>query len=67
MEPLKPFEEIDWALATEALENAFPGASLSEIVERAESAANDFKALGEAQIAEALRRSAKLIRKRAEQ
>ncbi len=67
MEPLRPSEEIDWTLAVEVLESAFPGASLAQIVERAESAADDFDELGEANLAVALRRAAELIRKRAEQ
>lgn len=59
-------DSVDWTLALDELAGAFPGASLGEIVEQAEAAADEFDASGASEMARKLRRAADIIRKRAE-
>ncbi|CAN5253152.1 hypothetical protein BH10PSE4_BH10PSE4_03140 [soil metagenome] len=60
----KPLEEVDWEVASQHLIGAFPGASLAEVVARAEAAAVTLDLMGSAREAEAMRRAAAHIRKR---
>ena len=60
----KSLDEVDWDEATTHLVAAFPGASLAEVVARAEAAALALDLMAQAREAEALRRAAAHIRKR---
>jgi hypothetical protein len=60
----KPLDEVDWAVASGHLVGAFPGATLPEVVARAEAAALALDGMGKDREAEAMRRAADHIRKR---
>jgi hypothetical protein len=57
-------DEVDWDLASKHLIGSFPGASLPEVVARAEDAARSLDLMGSPKEAEAMRRAAQHIRKR---
>jgi len=64
MKTPKPLDDVDWDEAAGHLVGAFPGASLGEVVARAEMAATALDAMGKSRDAEAMRRAAAHIRKR---
>ncbi|WP_343699203.1 hypothetical protein [Caulobacter sp.] len=64
MKPPPPLDEIDWDQAARHLIAALPGASLADVVARAEAAATRLAAWGKARDAECMRRAAAHIRKR---
>lgn len=57
-------DEVDWDEAAGHLVGAFPGASLGEVVARAEAAAVTLDHWGKTREAETMRRAAAHIRKR---
>lgn len=59
----KPLDEVDWAEAAEHLVGMFPGASLGEVVARAEAAAVTLDQMGMAREAESMRRAAAYVRR----
>lgn len=62
--PPKPWDEVDWEVASQHLIGAFPGATRAEVVARAEAAAVTLDHMGSKREAEAMRRAAQYIRKR---
>ena len=60
----KPLDEVDWEEASQHLVGALPGATLSEIVERAENAAAVLELMDKARDAEAMRKAAAHIRRK---
>ena len=60
--PLKPLDEVDWEVASRHLIEAFPGATLGDVVARAEMAAATLDLLGKVREAESMRRAAQHIR-----
>jgi hypothetical protein len=62
--PPKPWDEVDWEVASQHLIGAFPGATRAEVVARAEAAAITLDHMGSKKEAEAMRRAAQYIRKR---
>lgn len=58
----KSLDDVDWDVASRHLVEAFPGASLGEVVARAEAAAVTLDLMGKTREAESLRRAAKHIR-----
>jgi len=59
----KPLDEVDWAEAAEHLVGMFPGASLGEVVARAEAAAVTLNQMGMMREAESMRRAAEHVRR----
>lgn len=59
----KPLDDVDWEEASQRHIGAFPGATLREVVERAENAATVLDLMHKPREAEAMRRSAAHIRK----
>ncbi|AYV48573.1 hypothetical protein C1707_21195 [Caulobacter flavus] len=57
-------DEVDWDEAAGHLVGAFPGASLAEIVARAEAAAVTLDGWGKTHEAESMRRAAAHVRRR---
>ncbi|NQE61464.1 hypothetical protein [Caulobacter sp. RHG1] len=64
MKAPKSLDDVDWDEAAGHLVGAFPGASLAEVVARAEAAAVTLDDWGKAREAESMRRAAAHIRKR---
>ncbi len=62
--PPKPLDDVDWDVASRHLVEAFPGASLGEVVARAEMAAATLDLMGKTREAESMRRAAQHIRTR---
>ncbi|PIB96959.1 hypothetical protein [Caulobacter sp. X] len=62
--PPKSLDDVDWETASRHLIEAFPGASLAEVVARAEMAAVTLDHVGKPREAESMRRAARHIRKK---
>jgi hypothetical protein len=62
--PPKSLDDVDWDVASHHLVQAFPGASLGEVVARAEVAAVTLDLMGKPREAESMRRAAAHIRKK---
>ncbi|AZS21594.1 hypothetical protein [Caulobacter sp. FWC26] len=63
VETPKPLDEVDWAEAAEHLVGMFPGASLGQVVARAEAAAVTLDQMGMTREAESMRRAAAYVRR----
>jgi hypothetical protein len=60
----KSLDEVDWDEASQHLVGMFPGASLGEVVARAEAATITLDRMGKSLEAESMRRAAQHVRKR---
>lgn len=64
MRTRRPLDEVDWDEAARHLVGMFPGATLAEVVARAEAAATVLESWGKTRDAEAMRRAAATVRRR---
>lgn len=60
----KSLDDVEWEVASRHLIEAFPGASLTDVVARAEMAALALDHMGKVREAESMRRAAQHIRKK---